>query len=133
MTKNKSIKLCRICGEYEGTEVKGETVTFEKHRNVCRICRNRYHRNRYEDRKDGKRDSANWYKAEEEMTNERMIKKLEKVYKGKTDVFKVPEQVLKDTTYDSSQESRYIAYVFILVWAFIIYTCVMSVMSKGGL
>lgn len=133
MTKNKPIKLCRICGEYEGTVVKGETVTFEKHRNVCRMCRNKYHKNRREDLEDGKRDSANWYKAEEEMTNERMIKKPEKVYKGKTNVFKVPEQVLKDTTCDSSQQSRYIAYVFILVWAFIIYTCVMSVMNKGGL
>ena len=133
MTKNKSIKLCRICGEYEGTAVKGETVTFEKHRNVCRICRNKYHKNRREDLSDGKRDDANWYKAEEEMTNERMIKKLEKLHKGNTNVFNIPNHTLRDTSHNSAQESRYIAYVFILVWAFIIYTCVMSVINKGGL
>ena len=129
MTKNEQIKICRICGVISAND----GVVFEKTRKVCRECRAKYHKNRREDLEDGKRDSANWYKAEEEMTNERMIKKLEKVYKGKTNVFKVPEQVLKDTTYDSSQESRYIAYVFVLVWAFIIYTCVMSVIDKGGL
>ena len=58
MTKNKSIKVCRICGEYEGTAVKGEIVTFEKHRNVCRICRNKYHKNRREDLLDGVRNDS---------------------------------------------------------------------------
>ena len=129
MTKNEQIKICRICG----TTAKNDGTVFEKHRKVCRDCRNKYHKNRREDLEDGKRDDANWYKAEEEMTNERIIKKLEKVYKGKTNVFNIPNHTLRDTSHDSAQESRYIAYVFILVWAFIIYTCVMSVIDKGGL
>ena len=129
MTKNEQIKICRICG----TTAKNDGVVFEKHRKVCRECRSKYHKNRREDLSDGKRDGANWYKAEEEMTNERIIKKLEKLHKGNTNVFNIPNHTLRDTSHDSAQESRYIAYVFILVWAFIIYTCVMSVMNKGGL
>ena len=129
MTKNEQIKICRICG----TTAKNDGVVFEKHRKVCRECRSKYHKNRREDLSDGKRDGANWYKAEEEMTNERMIKKLEKLHKGNTNVFNIPNHTLRDTSHDSAQESRYIAYVFILVLAFIIYTCVMSVMNKGGL
>ena len=74
MTKNKSIKLCRICGEYEGTAVKGKVITFEKHRNVCRICRNKYHKNRREDLLDGVRNDSDWYTSEEKIQKVRKVK-----------------------------------------------------------
>jgi len=123
MTKNKPIKICRICGGIEGKD----GISFEKHRKVCRECRAKYHKNRRKDLEDGKRDEANWYKAEEEMTNERIIKKLEKSYKGKTNVFQIPNHTLKDTTHDSAQESRYIFYTFFVVYAFIVYVIVASI------
>ena len=75
MKKNKSIKLCRICGEYEGTEVNGKIITFENHRNVCRVCRNKYHKNRREDKKDGVRNDLDWYTSEEEIQKVRKVKK----------------------------------------------------------
>jgi len=74
MTKNKSIKVCRICGEYEGTAVKGKVITFEKHRNVCRICRNKYHKNRREDLLDGVRNDSDWYTSEEKIQKVRKVK-----------------------------------------------------------
>lgn len=124
---NKSLKICRICGGIEGKD----SISFEKHRKVCRECRNKYHKNRREDLSDGKRDDANWYKAEEEMTNERMIKKLEKLHKGSTNVFNIPNHTLRDTSHDSAQESRYIAYVFIVIYAIILYIVITSVVGSS--
>ena len=124
---NKSLKICRICGGIEGKD----SISFEKHRKVCRECRNKYHKNRREDLSDGKRDDANWYKAEEEMTNERMIKKLEKLHKGSTNVFNIPNHTLRDTSHDSAQESRYIAYVFIVIYAIILYIVITSVAGSS--
>jgi hypothetical protein len=124
---NKSLKICRICGGIEGKD----SISFEKHRKVCRECRNKYHKNRREDLSDGKRDDANWYKAEEEMTNERMIKKLEKLHKGSTNVFNIPNHTLRDTSHDSAQESRYIAYVFIVIYAIILYIVITSIAGSS--
>ena len=124
---NKSLKICRICG----TTAKNDGVVFEKHRKVCRECRSKYHKNRREDLSDGKRDDANWYKAEEEMTNERMIKKLEKLHKGSTNVFNIPNHTLRDTSHDSAQESRYIAYVFIVIYAIILYIVITSIVGSS--
>ena len=128
MNKNESIKICRICGVISAND----GTIFEKHRKVCRDCRNKYHKNRREDMEDGKRDRASWYKAEDELTNERIIKKLEKLHKGKTGVKVIPEHTLRNTTHDSAQESRYIAYCFILVYAIIIYICVVSWADSVG-
>jgi len=114
MTKNKSIKLCRICGEYEGTEVNGKAITFEKHRNVCRACRNKYHKNRREDLEDGVRNDSDWYRAEDELSNANTIKKLEKIYKGKTNVFNIPVRELKNS--DTSRlESLFIFGFFAII------------------
>ena len=123
MKKNKSIKLCRICGEYEGTEVNGKIIAFEKHRNVCRVCRNKYHKNRREDKKDGVRNDLDWYRAEDELSNANTIKKLEKMYNGKTNVFNLAERELKKSD-TSNLESIFIFGFFaiiigVIAWAII--------------
>ena len=127
MTKNKSIKVCKICGKYEGDTVDNKTVTFEKHRNVCRICRNKYHKNRRKDLEDGERDASDWYKFHEDITNARIIERLQK----KVDT-KLPKvEYKKVEIHDSAQETRYILYTFIIVCALIIYTVVKSIAEVG--
>ncbi len=124
MTKNKSIKICRICGECESN-----TVTFEKHR---RICRNKYFKNRHKDLKDGKRDSLNWYKSHEKLTNARIIKELNERHQRKTGVSLLSDRELRNTNYDSAQESRYVFYTFFVAWAVIVYVVVMAVVNHTG-
>ena len=119
MTKNKSIKLCRICGEYEGTEVNGKIITFEKHRNVCRVCRNKYHKNRREDKKDGVRNDLDWYTSEEEIQKGRKVKKNG----GRKDtcVNQLYDRELRHEYIDESAVNRRIFLGFLLAVVLIIY------------
>ena len=110
---NPTEKICTECLEVKPKEA------FEKHRNKCRECRKAYKRNRYHDLKDGKRDDANWYTQDEEMTNARIIEDLNKKLKTK------PKMMTSFN--DPAQESRFIAYTFILAYAFIIYICIKAV------
>jgi hypothetical protein len=71
----------KICARCHTTK---ESDQFDKHRAVCKTCRNLYHKNRREDLKDGKRDALSWYEGHREMTNERTIEILsEKLNRGK--------------------------------------------------
>ena len=119
MTKNKSIKLCRICGEYEGTAVNGKIVTFEKHRNVCRICRNKYHKNRREDLEDGVRNDSDWYTSEEKMQKVRKVK----TNGGRKDtcVNQLYDRELRHEYVDSSVVNRQIFLGFLFAVVAIIY------------
>ena len=123
MTKNEQMKICRICG----VTAPNDGVVFEKTRRVCRECRAKYQKNRREDWKDGKRDYANWYKFHEDITNARIIERLQK----KVDT-KLPKVEYKRVEiHDSAQETRYILYTFIVVCALIVYTVVKSIAEVG--
>ncbi len=123
MTKNEQIKICRICG----TMAENDGIVFEKHRKVCRECRSKYHKNRREDLKDGERNDSDWYKFHEDVTNARIIERLQK----KVDT-KLPKVEYKRVEiHDSAQETRYILYAFIVVCALIIYTVVKSIAEVG--
>ncbi len=120
-----SLKLCKKCGESKRPE------EYYKHRNVCKSCRISYDKNRKIDLKDGKRDSDDWYKSEDEMIIPRDIEHVEEDRKN-TDVMQMPEEVLMDTTDCSERDNRMIAYVFALIWGAIIYVIVTDI-ANGGL
>ena len=107
-----SKKICVRCLDTKGFD------EFEKHRAVCRLCRSVYHKNRREDLKDGSRDSENWYESSEPSVIEPESERKD------TSVYVMPEIELRDTHLDSQRESRNIFYVFLLVWAVIIYVIV---------
>ncbi len=93
-------KICSKCFEKKPRE------EFYKHRASCKSCKINYQKNRYHDLKDGKRDMVSWYNKNQEMTNERMIKHLNKVMqerKKTTHTVFVPEVELRCTDDNSSR------------------------------
>ena len=116
--KTRQIKVCKICGKYEGDAVDNKTVTFEKGRNTCRICRNRYHKNRREDLKDGERNEFDWYKYHGEMTNARILEKMQ--LKVDTKLPKIQCDIV-DIDESETPTNRKIFYAFIITVLVIIY------------
>ena len=82
----------KICARCYTTK---ESDQFDKHRAVCKTCRNLYHKNRREDLKDGKRDEISWYEAHKAMENATIIKELEQKLDRKIAVLQIPERELR--------------------------------------
>ena len=117
--KTRQIKVCNKCGKYEFDSEDNKIVTFEKGRNTCRICRNRYHKNRREDLKDGERNEFDWYKYHGEMTNARILKKLQ--LKVDTKLPKIQVDIIDESETPTNRKIFYTFVITVLVIVYIVF------------